>query len=80
MAIAHVRAATAAVTLNLVPLFGLAAAVLALGEPLVAAQMAGAALILAGLLWLARSERRGAPGRPLSRSGAARAARSPAAT
>jgi len=54
--------------------------VLLFAEPLGPPRLAGAALILAGLLWLARSERRGAPGRPLSRSGAARAARSPAAT
>ncbi len=57
-AAAHIPASTSAAALNLIPLFGLLAAVLALGERPAPLQLAGGALILAGLAALrARSHR-----------------------
>lgn len=49
-AISRVPVAIAGMTLNLIPLFGLVAAVLALGESIDGWQIAGAALILVGIM------------------------------
>jgi drug/metabolite transporter (DMT)-like permease len=56
IAIARVRASTAGAVLNLIPVFGLIAAVGVLGERLEPLQLVGGATILTGLYWLTRAE------------------------
>ncbi|WNI16820.1 DMT family transporter [Actinacidiphila sp. ITFR-21] len=56
-AIGYISATTAGMVLNLIPLFGLAAAVLVLGEPVDAWQGVGALLILSGLVLFTLAER-----------------------
>jgi drug/metabolite transporter (DMT)-like permease len=56
IAIERVRASTAGAVLNLIPVFGLIAAVGVLGEPLELLQLVGGATIITGLYWLTRAE------------------------
>jgi drug/metabolite transporter (DMT)-like permease len=55
-AIGHIHVTTASMVLTLIPLFGLAGAVLVLGEGVDAWEGVGAVLIVAGLLLFARAE------------------------
>jgi drug/metabolite transporter (DMT)-like permease len=56
IAIERVQASTAGAVLNLIPVFGLIAAVGVLGERLEPLQLAGGATIITGLYWLTRAE------------------------
>jgi drug/metabolite transporter (DMT)-like permease len=56
IAIERVQASTAGAVLNLIPVFGLIAAVGVLGERLELLQLVGGATILTGLYWLTRAE------------------------
>jgi drug/metabolite transporter (DMT)-like permease len=61
VAIQRVRASTAGAALNLIPVFGLIAAVAVLGEHLGPLQLVGGATIVTGLFWLRRAEPSAAP-------------------
>jgi drug/metabolite transporter (DMT)-like permease len=55
VAIERVRASTAGAVLNLIPVFGLIAAVGVLGERVESLQLVGGVMIITGLYWLARA-------------------------
>lgn len=58
----HLPASRATLFLALIPVFGVAGAAMGLGERLVPAQWAGAALVLAAVVTLVRAEGRAGPG------------------
>jgi drug/metabolite transporter (DMT)-like permease len=68
IAIERVQASTAGAVLNLIPVFGLIAAVGVLGERLEPLQLVGGAIIITGLYWLTRAETRTAPAPSLEAS------------
>jgi drug/metabolite transporter (DMT)-like permease len=61
IAIERVTASTAGAVLNLIPVFGLIAAVGVLGERVELLQLVGGATIITGLYWLTRAETSGTP-------------------